>query len=130
MKHWRLALVIVVLLAAAGAFTYGGLHTLSLAHGGPPARAKILSCRGGGGRTACQGVWTASGQVGSGMVEGASYDDIGKEIDVVVSGERAWVKRTAAGVGGTALFFAALCLVLAISLPLSLRAERRRAAAR
>jgi hypothetical protein len=52
-----------------------------------------------------------------GTVEGATFDDEGKQIEITPVGDRGFVPRVASGVGYTALVFAALFLAVAIILP-------------
>lgn len=113
-----------VFLAAAIALGYAGAVLLARRYGGTVVQAKIDRCEtpsAGRGGEVCQGTWTVSeaGRTTAihGTVEGATFDDEGKQIEIVTTGHRGWTKRSASGVGYPALFFALLCLALAVILP-------------
>ena len=104
---------------------YFGVVALAKRYGGTTVQATIGSCdvdHGMGGRhePICKATWTSDGHVVEGMVEGATFSDRGKQVEVVVIGDRGFTKRTASGLGYPALFFALLFLANAIMMLLGL----------
>lgn len=126
---------VAVFLIAAGLLAYGGIYMIAL-HGRTPVVATIVDCErvSTGPDLCCKGTWTVHDpgagprRVVRGTVEDATYHDIGKKMEIVVSGNRGWTKGLALRLGIIALVFAALCLSLAIMLPLNLGGPRRRKA--
>jgi len=138
MKNWGMIVVVIGFVAAAGALAYGGIHMIALHHSGTPVVATIVDCEAvtAGRQLSCKGTWTVDEPGGRqrrvvrGTVEDATVDDIGTKMNIVVSGNRGWKNATALRLGIIALVFAALCLSLAIMLPLGQRAPRRPAGRR
>jgi hypothetical protein len=102
MKGW-LAVTLLLLLVFGGGLgmLFGGTFLIVVQETGTPAKAKILECHRTGGRyrsDSCRGSWVAGGslleggRVVIGTVDGADSDDIGKTLDVRLSGDRAYTK--------------------------------------
>ena len=102
MKGWiPVALLLVLVLGGGLGMLFGGTFLIVVQETGEPAKAKILECHRTGGRyrsDSCTGSWVAGGsllaggRVVIGTVDGASSDDIGKTLDVRLSGDRAYTK--------------------------------------
>jgi hypothetical protein len=127
-KRWSKGLILVeiLLLAATGFCVYGGVLLLSRAHGGASKKAKIVSCevpdtQNNDGHEVCKGQWTAGDpahpRTVTGTVEGATFHDRGKTIEIVVTGDHGWTRDSASRLAYPALVFAALFLTIAILLP-------------
>jgi hypothetical protein len=104
---------------------YFGVVALAKRYSGTTVQATIVSCevshgKGGTHDAVCNATWTADGHAVDGTVEGATFSDRGKQVEVVVIGDRGFTKRTASGLGYPALFFALLFLANAIMLLLGL----------
>lgn len=113
------AFVLVVGLAILG----GGVFLIVERETGTRAEATVGECvESGGGRfhrTHCTGHWVVGGS-GSlvegghlevGTIEGAESSDVGKSVDVTVSGDRAYVRSLGRPIVfiGLGLLLAALC---------------------
>jgi hypothetical protein len=88
--------IVLVILFALG-FMGGGVFILLTQRTGTPAEATVTECRRTGRYAySCNGTWIAGGDVTSGgrvvqgTIDGASSDDIGKTLDVRLSGGRAY----------------------------------------
>jgi hypothetical protein len=83
--------VILVLLWVIG-FGGGAAWIVYSQVSGEPATAVVSECehRSKPQSYVCTGTWTLDGTTSTGIVEGASSDDEGKEIEVRVKGERAY----------------------------------------
>jgi len=77
----------------------GAISVIVAQRTGEVAEARIVECRTVGGRyrsASCTGMWVAGGslleggRVERGTVEGATRGDIGKTLDVRISGDRAY----------------------------------------
>jgi hypothetical protein len=119
----------ILCLAIAIACGYFAVVALARRYGGATVQAKIASCDvdhglHGGHGAICKGTWTVTeaghAQTVAGYIEGAEFSDEGKQIEVVVVGDRGFAKRTASGLGYTAAFFALLFLANAVMLLLGL----------
>lgn len=126
-----MVLVTIVFLGAGVVLAYAGIYLIVANHRGTPIEAKIVDCQvaqnGFHSPDACRGRWTIDGHVVEGTVEGATLDDEGKTLKIHVTGQHGWKQGAASGVAGPALFFAVLCLILGIYLPLDARRRSRRA---
>ena len=102
MKGWiPVALVLTLLLGAGLGMLFGGTFLIVVQETGEPATARIIECHRSGGRyrtDVCTGMWVAGGsllddgRMVTGTVDGASSDDLGKSLDVRLSGDRAYTK--------------------------------------
>jgi hypothetical protein len=90
--------VAVVLLAGLG-MVAGGVYELVVQRSGERAAARVTECHKAGGRyrtDSCTGIWVrggsllAGGHVVTGTIDGASSGDVGREIEVRLSGDRAY----------------------------------------
>lgn len=110
----------VVALLALG-FIGGGVKMLVEQLAGEPAVATVTGCDVGRRTVRCTGTWTVGGsllqggRVVRGSIDGASQNDVGKQIDVRLAdaGERAYTNAIEQpsiliGVGAVFLAFAAL----------------------
>jgi hypothetical protein len=79
----------------------GGVFLVVVQATGTPARARITDCHKSGGRyrsDVCTGTWVTGGslldggRVVLGTVDGADSGDIGRTLDVRLSGDRAYTK--------------------------------------
>jgi hypothetical protein len=95
------ALVIVLILGAGLGMLFGGTFLIVVQETGEPAAARIIECHKSGGRyrtDACTGMWVEggslleNGRMVTGTVDGANSDDLGKTVDVRLSGDRAYMK--------------------------------------
>jgi hypothetical protein len=96
------AIVLVVLVFLGGlGMLGGGTYLVVVQLTGEEAQARITDCHRSGGRyrsDVCNGTWVAGGslleggRVVLGTVEGADSDDIGKTLDVRLSGDRAYTR--------------------------------------
>jgi hypothetical protein len=88
--------LVAVLLVAALAFVGGGAFLIVERDTGTRAKATVTRCvESGGGRlhrTDCTGTWIVRGRVVVGTIEGVDSSDVGKTIDVTVSGEHAYTR--------------------------------------
>jgi len=101
-KGWiPVALVLTLLLGAGLGMLFGGTFLIVVQETGEPATARIIECHRSGGRyrtDVCTGMWVAGGslledgRMVTGTVDGASSDDLGKSLDVRLSGDRAYTK--------------------------------------
>jgi hypothetical protein len=91
-------LVALVFLGGLGMLG-GGVFLIVVQLTGTPATARITECHDSGGRyhsDVCRGTWVtggsllAGGHVVIGTVDGADEGDIGKTLDVRLSGDRAY----------------------------------------
>ena len=99
MKGRALGILLVALVFLGGlGMLGGGIFLVVVQVTGEPATARITECHDSGGRyhsDVCQGTWVAGGsllaggRVVIGTVDGADSGDIGKTIDVRLSGDRA-----------------------------------------
>lgn len=138
MKGWIPVIALLVLVFGGGlGMLFGGTFLIVVQETGTPATARIIECHRTGGRyrsDSCTGSWVAggsllaNGRVVIGTVDGASSDDVGRTLDVRLSGDRAYTKswRVAIillvlGAGVTALGVRLVWMLIA--------ARRRRAAA-
>jgi hypothetical protein len=89
------------MLGAGLGMLFGGTFLIVVQETGEPATARIIECHRSGGRyrtDACTGMWVAGGslleggRMVTGTVEGADRGDLGKQLDVRLSGERAYTK--------------------------------------
>ena len=96
-----MALVLTLLLGAGLGMLFGGTFLIVVQETGEPATARIIECHRSGGRyrtDVCTGMWVAGGslledgRMVTGTVDGASSDDLGKSLDVRLSGDRAYTK--------------------------------------
>ena len=102
MKGTILAALVVVLILGAGlGMLFGGTFLIVVQETGEPATARIIECHKSGGRyrsDVCTGMWVAggslleNGRMVTGTVEGADSDDLGKSLNVRLSGNRAYTK--------------------------------------
>jgi hypothetical protein len=95
-----LLLLAVVFLGGFGMLG-GGVFLLVVRETGEPAQARITECHDSGGRyhsDVCTGTWVKGGslleggRVVIGTVDGADSSDIGKTLDVRLSGDRAYTR--------------------------------------
>jgi sulfite exporter TauE/SafE len=95
-----LAVVALVLLGGLG-MVGGGVFLVVVQETGTPAMARITECHDGPGRygtDVCRGMWVAGGslleggRVVTGTVDGADKGDVGRSLEVRLSGDRAYVK--------------------------------------
>ena len=95
------ALVIVLILGAGLGMLFGGTFLIVVQQTGEPATARIIECHKSGGRyrsDVCTGMWVAggslleNGRMVTGTVDGADSDDLGKSLNVRLSGSRAYTK--------------------------------------
>jgi len=91
--------LVVVMLFAALAFVGGGTFLIVERETGARARATVADCVERGRSTVCTGTWVVggslvggNGHVVFGTIDGADSTDVGKTIDVTVSGGRAYVR--------------------------------------
>lgn len=90
---------LVVVLFGLGLMA-GGIFEIVVVETGTPARARIIECHNVGVRyhtDSCTGIWIAggplvggNGHVVTGTVDGANSSDVGRTIDVRLSGSRAY----------------------------------------
>jgi hypothetical protein len=102
MKGTLLGLVLLVLVLLGGlGMLGGGVFLIVVRETGEPAKATITECHESGGRyhsDVCSGTWVkggsllAGGHVVIGTVDGADSGDIGKTLDVRLSGDRAYTR--------------------------------------
>jgi hypothetical protein len=85
-----ITIVLVTLFALA--FIGGGAFVLVTQQTGTPAEATVTDCqRTGRYGSVCNGTWVAGGgRVVQGTIDGASSGDVGKTLDVRLSGNRAY----------------------------------------
>ena len=93
-------MVSAILVIIAAALMAGGAFLLVQRETGTRARATVTRCVHAGGakssHTTCTGTWVTGGSVGAGgqvhvgEIDGADSGDIGKTIDVTVSGDHAY----------------------------------------
>ena len=95
------ALLLLIVFGAGLGMLYGGVHLVQVQTSGTPARATVTECHNGGFRNrtdVCTGTWVAggslldNGRVVLGTIEGASDDDVGKTLDVRLSGDTAYTR--------------------------------------
>jgi len=137
-KGWiPVALLLTLVFGGGLGMLFGGTFLIVVQETGTPATARIIECHKGGGRyrsDVCTGLWTVggslleNGRMVTGTVEGAGSDDLGKSLNVRLSGSRAYTKswRVAIillvlGAGVTALGVRLVWMLIA--------ARRKRAAA-
>jgi len=137
-KGWiAIALLLTLVFGGGLGMLFGGTFLIVVQETGEPATARIIECHKSGGRyrsDVCTGMWVAggslieNGRMVTGTVEGADSDDLGKSLNVRLSGDRAYTKswRVAIillvlGAGVTALGVRLVWMLVA--------ARRRRAAA-
>lgn len=99
-KGWiPVALVLTLLLGAGLGMLFGGTFLIVVQETGEPATARIIECHRSGGRyrtDVCTGMWVAGGslledgRMVTGTVDGADSGDLGKTLDVRLSGDRAY----------------------------------------
>ena len=102
MKGWiPVALLLTLLLGGGLGMLFGGTFLIVVQETGTPATARIIACHRTGGRyrsDACTGMWVAggslleNGRMVTGTVEGANSGDLGKTLNVRLSGDRAYTK--------------------------------------
>jgi hypothetical protein len=94
----RIVTLAVLLLPGLG-LVAGGIHELVALRTGTPARATVVACHdtaGKYGSGTCTGTWVEGGSllegghVVSGTIDGAGPSDVGKRVDVRLSGGRAY----------------------------------------
>jgi len=95
------ALVLTLVLGAGVGMLFGGTFLIVVQETGEPATARIIECHKSGGRyrsDVCTGMWVAGGslledgRMVTGTVDGADSGDLGKTLDVRLSGDRAYTK--------------------------------------
>jgi hypothetical protein len=101
-KGWLPAILLLMLVFGGGlGMLFGGTFLIVVQETGTPATARIIECHKSGGRyrsDVCTGMWTVggslieNGRMVTGTVEGADSGDLGKSLDVRLSGERAYTK--------------------------------------
>jgi hypothetical protein len=101
-KGWiPVALVLTLVLGAGLGMLFGGTFLIVVQQTGEPATARIIECHKSGGRyrsDVCTGMWVAGGslledgRMVTGTVDGADSGDLGKTLDVRLSGDRAYTK--------------------------------------
>jgi hypothetical protein len=91
--------LLAVVLVAALAFVGGGVFLIVERETGTRARATVSDCVERGRSTVCTGTWVVggslvggNGHVVVGAIDGAVSSDVGKTIDVTLSGGRAYVR--------------------------------------
>ena len=128
-------IAVLVELAVLG----GGMFLLVQRETGTRARATVTGCvESGGGRYAtidCSGTWVVggslvggNGHVVVGTVQGAAQGDVGKTVDVTVSGDTAYVRSITLPLALIGLGLALPALVAFVALG-TRRQRRRRAGA-
>ena len=94
----RFATIALLALPGLGLIA-GGVHELFVLRTGEPAQARVIECHdtaGKYGAGSCTGMWVeggsllAGGRVVTGTIDGAAPDDVGKTLDVRLSGGRAY----------------------------------------
>jgi hypothetical protein len=94
-------LLLVLVLGGGLAMVGGGVYLVVVQETGTPATARITDCHKSGGRyrsDVCAGTWTAGGslldggRVVIGTVEGADRGDVGRTLEVRLSGDRAYTR--------------------------------------
>ena len=97
--RWLGILLVVLLLLGGLGMLAGGVHQIVVKQTGPRAQARITECHRSGGRyrsDVCTGMWVAGGsllaggRVVTGTVDGADSGDLGRTIDVRLSGGTAY----------------------------------------
>lgn len=99
----RLPTIVLVSLVFLGGLGMlgGGIFLVTVQLTGTEATARITDCHRSAGRyrtDVCSGTWVAGGslleggRVVMGTVDGADSDDVGKTLDVRLSGDRAYTK--------------------------------------
>jgi hypothetical protein len=101
-KGWiPVALLLTLVFGGGLGMLFGGTFLIAVQETGTPATARIVECHRSGGRyrsDACTGMWVAGGsllaggRMVTGTVEGADSDDLGKTLDVRLSGDRAYTR--------------------------------------
>jgi hypothetical protein len=81
----------VVLGLIASGFLGVGVFLLVRQHSGDQVSATVSWCDVRRRSETCHGTWTVAGRVHSGVVEGATADDIGSRVDGRAHGNRAYV---------------------------------------
>jgi hypothetical protein len=116
--------IVLVTVCALG-FIGGGVFILLTQQTGPLAQATVTDCpRTGRTAYSCHGTWreVGDGRVVRGTIDGASSDDVGKTLDVRVSGDRAYTTSPR-----LPLVLIGLGVTLAVLGGLELRNQARRA---
>ena len=97
--RWLGILLVSLFLLGGLGMLAGGVYQVIVKETGPRATARITECHRSGGRyrsDVCTGIWVAGGslladgRVVSGTVDGADSGDLGRTIDVRLSGGRAY----------------------------------------
>ena len=93
--------MLTLVLGAGLGMLFGGTFLIVVQQTGEPATARIIECHNSGGRyrtDVCTGMWVAggslleNGRMVTGTVDGADSGDLGKTLDVRLSGDRAYTK--------------------------------------
>ena len=102
MKGWiPVALLLVLVFGGGLGMLFGGTFLIVVQETGEPATARIIECHRSAGRyrsDVCTGMWVAggslleNGRMVTGTVEGADSGDLGKSLNVRLSGSRAYTK--------------------------------------
>ena len=97
MNPAAIVIVLLLLILPGVGLVAAGLHQANVKRNGTPAEARVSDCTRVGGRyksDSCTGTWVAGGSLVSGdgrvvrgTVDGADRGDIGKTIDVRLSGD-------------------------------------------
>jgi hypothetical protein len=97
--RWLGILLVSLFLLVGLGMLGGGIYQVVVKETGPRATARITECHRSGGRyrsDVCTGIWVAGGsllaggRVVTGTVDGADSGDLGRTIDVRLSGGRAY----------------------------------------